>query len=189
MSTKGRFPLKFAASSGFLQTGSVAAFPCSLMLSAMLLLVLPATLQGSDLGKLLAGKPFPLAVKLKDLNGGWRRFTIRTGGSVSGNVSVNVSGSTAGSTSQNNLTGSLSGGPAYVTQGRTVSASGQVYLVAYHLPSAGLDLSLLLQALATKTPPAAAVLTSENPFPLAAGCAHGRQPRRRAPLRCRAGDW
>ena len=103
-----------------------------------------------------------MAVKLKDLNGGWRRFTIRTGGSVSGNVSVNVSGSTAGSTSQNNLTGSLSGGPAYVTQGRTVSASGQVYLVAYHLPSAGLDLSLLLQALATKTPPAAAVLTSEN---------------------------
>ena len=58
MSTKGRFPLKFAASSGFLQTGSVAAFPCSLMLSAMLLLVLPATLREVTLENCWPASPF-----------------------------------------------------------------------------------------------------------------------------------
>jgi hypothetical protein len=55
---------------------------------------------------------------------------------MSGIVSVNVIGSTGGSTSQNNLVGSLGGGQAYVTKGVALSAKGQTYLIAYHLPSA-----------------------------------------------------
>ncbi|MGO8928973.1 MAG: hypothetical protein ACLQU3_19065 [Limisphaerales bacterium] len=158
MNTKGnRFSLKSAASNIF-------AYP--LVLAAILFLVLPVASGGSDFGQLLSGKPFPLAVKLKDLNGDWRRLTIRGGGSISGNVSVNVNGNSGGPASQNNLVGSLGGGQTYVTKGVTVSAKGQIYLVAYHLPSAGLDLSMLLQALATKTPPTAAVLTPESTLSL-----------------------
>lgn len=139
-------------------------FP-SRLLSGIALLLFALAAPASDLGQLLAGKDFPLAVKLKDLNGDWRRVTIRGSGSVSGNVSVNVSGS-ARSTSQNNLVGSLGGGQTYVTKGQTASAGGQIYLVAYHLPVAGLDLAALLQALATKAPPASAVLTPDTALPL-----------------------
>jgi hypothetical protein len=129
---------------------------------AVLLLILPAICQGSDLAQLLSGKAFPLAMKLKDLNGDWRRVTLRGNGSITGNMSVNVSGNSESAVSQNNLTGSLGGGQTYVTQGRTASANEQTYLIAYHLPLAGLDLSILLQAIAAKTPPEAAALTPES---------------------------
>jgi hypothetical protein len=105
-------------------------------------------------------------VKLKDLNGDWRRITARGNGHVSGNVSVNVSGNSESAVSQNNLTGSIGGGQSYVTKGQTASANGQAYLIAYHLPTAGLDLHTLLQALATKAAPAAAALTPESSLSL-----------------------
>ncbi len=133
---------------------------------AMLLWIVPVICQGSDLEQLLSGKLFPLAVKLKDLNGEWRRLTLRGNGSITGNVSVNVSGNAESAVSQNNLTGSIGGGQCYVTRGQTASAHGQTYLIAYHLPTAGLDLGLLLQAVATKTPPAGAALTPESTLSL-----------------------
>jgi hypothetical protein len=138
----------------------------SLLIWAILLLFLPVMCQGSDLAQLLSGQRFPLQVRLKDLNGDWRRVTLRGNGSITGNVSVNISGSSENAVSQNNLTGSLGGGQSYVTQGQTVSAQGQTYLIAYHLPLAGLDLSLLLQAVATKTPPTGAALTPESALSL-----------------------
>jgi len=161
-----RFSLKSVVSNLLPETGSAAAFAYRRVFCAILLLVLPVATEASDLVQLLSGKPFPLAVKLKDLNGEWRRVTIRGGGGVSGNVSVNVNGNSDGPASQNNIVGSLGGGTTYVTKGQTASANGQVYLVAYHLPSAGLDLNLLLQAVATKTPPTSAVLTPESTLPL-----------------------
>ena len=53
----------------------------------------------------------------------------------------------------------------YVTRGQTVFVGGRPYLVAYHLPAAGLNLGMLLQAVATKTP-AAAALNEETTVPL-----------------------
>jgi hypothetical protein len=145
---------------------SLSVLPVSLVLSAILLCMASAVHAGDSLEPLLSGKSFPLAVKLKDLNGEWRRFTLRGNGSITGNVSVNVTGNITGSASQNNLTGSLGGGRDYVTRGQTASAHGQTYLVAYHLPMAGLDLSALLQAVATKTPPTNAVLTPDSSLSL-----------------------
>ena len=132
----------------------------------MLLMIVPVICQASDLEQFLSGKRFPLGVKLKDLNGDWRRITVHGNGSISGNMSVNVSGNAGNGVSQNNLTGSLGGGQSYVTKGQMVSANGQTYLIAYHLPMAGLDLGLLLQAVATKTPPTGAALTPESTLSL-----------------------
>ncbi len=126
----------------------------------------PLTGRSQSLSQLLSGKTIPLSVKLKELNSEWRRITIHTGSTVSGNVSVNVNGNQSGPTSQNNLVGALGGSRAYVTQGQIASTPGHSYLVAYHLPSAGLDIGKLLQVVATKAPPAAAVLTLDTPLPL-----------------------
>jgi len=145
---------------------SITRLPCSLILWASVFFLAPLICQGGDLESLLSGKSFPLAVKLKDLNGEWRRITVRGSGSVSGNVSVNVSGNADQALSQNNVTGLLGGSQSYVTKGQTASAHGQTYLIAYHLPAAGLDLGMLLQAVATKTPPTAAVLNPESALSL-----------------------
>ncbi len=40
-------------------------------------------------------------------------------------------------------------------------------MIAYHLPSTGLDLNMLFQAIATKQPPRPAMLTAETALPLA----------------------
>jgi hypothetical protein len=127
---------------------------------------MPVFSQEWSLSSLLSGSPVPLSLQLKDLNDGWRRITLNGNGTVSGNISVNVSGNTSGSTSQNNLAGALGSSRSYVTKGETVSANGRVYLVAYHLPSMGLDLGKLLQAMLSKTAPSGTALTPESVIPL-----------------------
>jgi hypothetical protein len=126
----------------------------------------PVSSRGSDLQELLSGKRHPLIVKLGELGKEWRRFTIHIAGNASGNVSVSVTGSggTSGS-SQNNIA-DLSGSRIYLTKGQTVSALGQVYLVAYRMPGSGLDFPALIQALATKAPPQVTTLTPETELPL-----------------------
>lgn len=137
-----------------------------LALAAVCGLALPAESQGLDLSILLSGKLCPLTVKLKQLNTEWRLVTIHGRASASGNVALNFSGSSKYSTSQNNLLGASGGTQVYVTKGQTLSANGVTYLVAYHLPRTRLDLSSLLEAVATKTPPTATVLTPESSLPL-----------------------
>jgi hypothetical protein len=142
--------------------------PCvsALSLWAILLLGAPGHCHGSSLWHLLSGKSFPLIVHLKDLNGQWRRFTVRENSASSGNVSVNVSGNARGSVAQNNLPGLVGGSRSYVTKGQTAWADGRRYLVAYRLPAFGLDLNVLLHALATKTPPTGMGLTPESALSL-----------------------
>lgn len=143
---------------------------------AILILTVPGLGQPvSDLGALLSGKTHPLALKLKELDADWRRVTVQGSANVTGNVSVNVSGNTYSSSannpssashSQNNFVGALPNSRGYVTKGQTVVANGKTYLVAYHLPAFGLDIGALLQALAAKTSPAAAVLNADTSLPL-----------------------
>lgn len=145
-------------------------------LLAMLTLSAPLVAQEVlELGSLLSGKSYPLSMKLKDLDADWRRMTVRGGANVSGNLSVNVNGYTSSSSannsssashSQNNFVGALPSSHGYVTKGQTVGLHGRTYLVAYHLPAFGVDVGALLQALAAKTAPSAAVLSPESTLPL-----------------------
>jgi hypothetical protein len=135
----------------------------------LLLLTLPVAARGADLTDLLSGKTIPLTVTLGGLDKSWRRITLPAAGSASGNISISVtvggtSGGTSGS-SQNNVA-DLPGSHSYLTTGQTVTAHGEVYLVAYRLPGAGLDLSALIQAIATKAPPATSTLTPDSTLSL-----------------------
>ncbi len=136
------------------------------LIACCLILTVPAPCAGQDLTTLLSGKSYPLVMKLKDLSGDWRRVTLYASTSANGNLTVNVTGSGSVSSNQNNL-GTLGASRVYVTQGQTASFGGQVYLIAYHLPSSGLDLNMLLQAVAAKQPPQPAVFTPETVLPLA----------------------
>ncbi len=136
------------------------------VIAACLIVSLPALCAGQDLATLLSGKSYPLAITLKDLGVDWKRVTLYTSTSANGNLTVNVTGSGSVSSNQNNL-GTLGASRVYVTQGQTASVGGQIYLIAYHLPSSGLDLKMLFQAMATKQPPQLAVLTPETVLPLA----------------------
>lgn len=130
-------------------------------------LLLPVSCFAQDLTELLSGKTYPLTIMLRDFTGGdWRRVTVHTATSASGNVNVNVTGSGSVSSNQNNIA-TLGETRNYLTRGQSVSAGGQVYLVAYHLPNTGLDLGRLFQAVAAGKPPEAATLTPETALPLA----------------------
>jgi hypothetical protein len=122
--------------------------------------------QERDLVELLSGRRLPLQMQLKELGNEWRRITVTGHGSVSGNVSVNVNGNASGAVSQNTLTGAILSSRSYVKKGETVTAQGRAYLVAYHLPVAGLDIGKLLQAVASKAAPSGAALTPETNLPL-----------------------
>jgi hypothetical protein len=80
--------------------------------------VLPAYGQGGDLKDLLSGSVHPLSLKLSELNSEWRR--LRAGGSDSSGLMGFYS--------------AMMGGVAtthYYTQGKTVTVSGETYIVAY----------------------------------------------------------
>jgi hypothetical protein len=140
--------------------------PLGLFLASATALVLAWTSRAQDLTEVLSGKAHPLAMKLKDFTTDWRRISIQNGAAANGNISVNVSGNSSSATSQNNLTGAMGGGRNYVTRGQTVSIGDRSYLVAYHLPAGGLDLATLLQAVISKSPPTAAVLSEESSLQL-----------------------
>jgi len=134
----------------------------------VLLTMVPPILgqQERDFTELLSGKNLPLSLTLKELSADWRRVTVQGSGAVSGNVSVNVNGNSLAATSQNNLTGSLASSRSYLTKGETVTIKARVYLVAYHLASAGLDIGRLLQTVAMKAQPSSAALTLDSALPL-----------------------
>jgi hypothetical protein len=157
---ESRIPLDEVARSGWSRFGLKAW-----LAAIFLVLVLPVSSRGADLTDLLSGKHCPLTVKLGGLDKNWRRITLATAGTANGNISISVTvGGTTGGTSgssQNNVA-DLPGSRTYLTTGQTVSANGQMYLVAYRLPGAGLDLAALIQAVATQSPPATSTLTPDS---------------------------
>lgn len=140
------------------------AFQFSASITALLLIMLFSSdsSAGADLETLMSGKKHPLSVRLGNLDQQWRRFTIHSSGNASGNISVSVTGSGGNSGSSQNNIADITGSRSYLTKGETVSASGQTYLIAYCLPDSGLQLSGLIQALATQTPPAPTILSNET---------------------------
>lgn len=74
----------------------------------------------ADVAAALSGSVYPLALKLKDLDGSWRVFSFTGGASdTSGQLGAYFA----------LLTGS--GQSSYYTRGETVTLGGEVYLVAY----------------------------------------------------------
>jgi len=139
------------------------------IIAIVLLLALVVASRAAEFTDLLSGKTCPLTVRLGDLTKEWRRFTLRAAGTANGNVSISLSvnstGGSPSSSSQNNIA-DFAGNRVYLTTGQTVSVNDQVYLVAYHVPGAGLDIPALLQVAVTKSLPTAGVLTPDSVLPL-----------------------
>jgi hypothetical protein len=115
----------------------------------------PALAQG-DVSPVLAGKDLPLEVKLKDLNGDWRRLTIATADRGKGDMGSMLSqlmalgsmgdkpgakgkgaSDAAGAMLGMSLLSAMFGGgggtaePITYTRGQTVSLGGETFLVTY----------------------------------------------------------
>lgn len=137
-----------------------------MMFGTLLLSIAHSSGLGADLKDLLSGESTPLSLELRDLGSDWRRFTIHTIGTASSNISVSVTGSGGSSASSQNNVADITGSRSYYTRGLTESVGDRSYLVAYRQPGNSLDLTGLIQALATKQPPAPAVLKPETTLSL-----------------------
>ena len=110
-----------------------------------------ARADNADLKDLLSGKHVPLALKLKDLDGSWRR--------------VRVSPSDTGTFFA--MYGALLGGAGagvYYTKGDVVLLAGETYVIAYQHQIKPVDTMALMRSGA---PPEPETLTPETPLTLA----------------------
>ena len=106
----------------------------------------------ADLKDLLSGKQVPLALKLKDLDGSWRRVRVSTseaGGAVLGMYSQLLGGTGPG---------------VYYTKGEVVLLAGETYVIAYQHLIKPINTMELLRG---GTPPEPENLTPETPLSLA----------------------
>jgi hypothetical protein len=110
---------------------------------------------GAQLKELFAGSAYPLTMKLKDLNGEWRRFAV--GGQFEmGNWMQMFS----------SMLGGGAGGGAYYSKGQTVTLGSEVYIVAYRAPAKPMDWAALMQAGAGAKPPTPEKLTPDTTLSL-----------------------
>ena len=106
----------------------------------------------ADLKDLLSGKQVPLALKLKDLDGSWRRVRV---------TAASDAGAFFGVYSQ--LLGGAGNG-IYYTKGDVVILAGLTYVIAYQHPIQPVDTTALFRG---GTPPEPEPLTPESPLALA----------------------
>jgi hypothetical protein len=83
------------------------------------LAAVPAGAQAPRMQELLSGREFPLTLKLKELDGEWRRISV--GGPLEAGGRIQGSGGLPGNGTCD----------TYYTRGVTVTAGGETYLVAY----------------------------------------------------------
>lgn len=96
-----------------------------------------ATAAETTFAEAFSGKPFPLTLRLQDLDESWRRVTLSAG----------VEGFSAASVYRALLTGSLGPG-VYYTKGQTITLAGENYLVAYRAQSKqGADVQAMAMAM------------------------------------------
>ena len=110
-----------------------------------------ARADNADLKELLSGKQVPLTLKLKDLDGSWRRTRVSS------------------SDSSNALLGMYAqlmegGGSVYYTKGETVVLDGLTYIIAYQHLTKPVDTMALFRG---GSPPEPEPLTAESPLALA----------------------
>src|SRR5579884_34938 len=105
--------------------------------------------------QLLSGTEPPLTMKLKDLNGDWRRMN------VTGASEIGMGGYMAMLTSMVSEMGM--GGGVYYTRGDTVTIGSETYIIAYSPKARKLDFSVLMHSSA---PPAPEKLTPDTTLTL-----------------------
>jgi hypothetical protein len=118
------------------------------MLPALLAAVTTAaTAEGFE--EVLAGRHGPLTLKLRELDGEWRRFRLGGGSGADGGEQFLAMMLGAG--------GAAGGSEVYYTKGRTVHVGGEVYLVAWRLTPRSIQagaLTGLLHGRPEQMPPA-----------------------------------
>ncbi len=104
----------------------------------MMLLALATTVSAREepvsFKELLSGKTVPLTLKLKDLNGDWRRVSV--GGATE--AANPIRAYTA-------LLGLGAGGNSYYTKGDTVTIEGETYFIAYRVQTKLMDYAALMR--------------------------------------------
>jgi prepilin-type processing-associated H-X9-DG protein len=105
----------------------------------------------ANLQELLSGKPVPLALKLKDLDGSWRRTRVSSSDS---NALLGMYAELMGG----------GGGGVYYTKGETVVLDGLTYIIAYQHLLKPVDTVALFRG---GQPPELEPLTPESPLALA----------------------
>src|SRR5579859_4901068 len=105
--------------------------------------------------QLLAGTEPPLSMKLKDLNGDWRRM------GVSGGADMGMGGYMAMLASM--FSGMGLGGGIYYTRGDTVTIGSETYIIAYSPKTPKIDFAALRHA---SEPPAPEKLTPDTTLTL-----------------------
>jgi len=110
-----------------------------------------ARADNADLKDLLSGKQVPLALKLKDLDGSWRRLRV---------TAPSDAGAFLGAYAQ--LMGGAGAG-VYYTKGDTVILAGSTYVIAYQHPSKPVDMMAMMRG---GTPPEPETLTPDTSLTL-----------------------
>jgi len=106
----------------------------------------------ADLKDLLSGKQIPLALKLKDLDGSWRRVRITAPADAGAFLGVYAQ-----------LLGGAGNG-IYYTKGDVAVLDGLTFVIAYQHPIKPIDTTALFRG---GTPPETEPLTPESPLALA----------------------
>lgn len=101
--------------------------------------------------EVLSGTTTPLTMKLKDLNGDWRRMKVGGNGEGSAGYMELLSGMFSG------------GGGVYYTRGDTVTSGSETYVIAYRVPAKNLNFSELMRS---NQPPPPEKLTPETTLTL-----------------------
>jgi hypothetical protein len=110
--------------------------------------------QSNDLKQLLSGSKYPLTMKLKDLNGDWRRMN------VSGQSDSSMGGIMSAMMSMFGGGGGGSAGGAFYTSGDMTSINNDTYIVAYKVRAKPVDMAALMAPNAK--PPTPEKLTPET---------------------------
>jgi prepilin-type processing-associated H-X9-DG protein len=125
------------------------------ILAVTVLVIINVTLvaraDNANLKELLSGKQVPLALKLKDLDGSWRRTRVS---SPDSNALLGMYAQIMGG----------SGGGVYYTKGETVVLDGLTFIIAYQHLTKPVDTTALFRG---GTPPETEPLTPESPLALA----------------------
>jgi hypothetical protein len=137
---------------------------------ALLAACLPARGQNTDLKQLFSGSSYPLTIKLKDLNGDWRRFSVGSSGGEGGmggffSMIMSMFGGAMGGGGGNG---------AYYTKGDTVNLGGETFIVAYRIKPKPVDPGALATMMAPGSkPPVPEKLTEETALSLSLLSVHG----------------
>ncbi len=129
----------------------------ALYLAVLATALLPGPARGqanpaASLQEILAGRRYPLSLKLSGLSSDWRR--VNAGGQFDMPALSQLFGAMFG------------GGGAFYTRGETITVAGETYLVGYRPQVKGLDLAALMQSGAGAGPPTPEKLTPDTPLAL-----------------------